>query len=58
MSIDLEVPPEIYSQLEKLIGSEDSPVGIDAKNTHILILFKLLEIERRLDDLERRLNAG
>ena len=55
MSMNAEIPAEIQSELEKLIGSEESPVGIDAKKTHVLILFKLQEIERRLAVLEERL---
>jgi hypothetical protein len=41
-------------RLERLIASEESPVGIDAKRTHVLILQKLEEIERRLDRLEQQ----
>ena len=42
-----------YGEIEKLIASEDSPVGIDAKRTHIIIIQKLLQIEERLERLER-----
>jgi hypothetical protein len=45
------IPKETYDKLEKLIASDTSPVGIDAKKTHIIILHKLLEIEKRLDAL-------
>ncbi len=45
-------------RIEELIASEASPVGIDAKKTHVLIIQKLLEIERRLDRIESRLEAG
>jgi len=55
--MEIEIPAEIRTELEGLIGSEDSPVGIDAKKTHVLILFKLLEIERRLKDIERQVAA-
>lgn len=48
------VAPEIYREIEAAITSDDSPVGIDAKKTHVLILHKLIEIERRLAALERR----
>jgi hypothetical protein len=48
------IPPEEYAALEREIHSDDSPVGIDAKKTHILILHKLAQIERRLERLERR----
>ena len=52
MSANSEIPAEAQAELEGLIGSEDSPVGIDAKKTHVLILYKLQEIERRLASLE------
>ena len=51
--MNLEIPPEEYDALEELIASDKTPVGIDAKKTHVLILHKLLEIERRLERLER-----
>ena len=51
MNLDLE--DDIKSQIEKVITSEDSPVGIDAKKTHIIIINKLVEIEKRLDALEK-----
>lgn len=42
-----------YRRIEAEIASDASPVGIDAKKTHVLILAKLESIERRLDRLER-----
>ncbi len=50
-----DIKPDEYQRLEALITSADSPVGIDAKKTHILILHKLAAIEARLERLERRL---
>jgi len=47
----MDVPHKAYERLEKYISSDESPVGIDAKKTHILILHKLMEIERKLDKL-------
>lgn len=55
--MNLELPDEASQVLGEYIQSVDSPVGIDAKKTHILILHKLIEIERRLDRLETRLAA-
>jgi hypothetical protein len=49
----LDIPDDDYQRIEKLIASDSSPVGIDAKKTHIIILHKLTEIERRLEALER-----
>ena len=51
----MEIPTEAYERIEAQITSDASPVGIDAKKTHVLILYKLQEIERRLADLESRL---
>ncbi len=48
-----DIPQDEYARIEKLIESADSPVGIDAKKTHIIIIHKLLELERRLSRLER-----
>lgn len=45
---------EDYRRIEKLIESKDSPVGIDAKKTHVLIIGKLESIEQRLDRLEQQ----
>ena len=52
--MDLEVEPDEKTQIEKIISSDDSPVGIDAKKTHIIIIHKLLEIEKRLAKLEQK----
>lgn len=48
-----DIPRQEYEEIEELIASDASPVGIDAKKTHILILHKLTEIEKRLDRLEK-----
>lgn len=44
-------------RIEELIASDASPVGIDAKKTHVLIIQKLLEIERRLSRIESRIES-
>lgn len=46
---------EQYEAIAKEIHSDSSPVGIDAKKTHILILQKLMNIEERLDRLEKKI---
>lgn len=51
-AMDHEVSASDYAEIEALIASDASPVGIDAKKTHIIIS-KLLQIEQRLDRLER-----
>ena len=49
------VPPETFTEIEKMIGSTESVVGIDAKKTHIIIIHKLMEIEKRLKALEGKM---
>ncbi len=51
--MNLEVDDDKKTQIEKVISSDDSPVGIDAKKTHIIIINKLVEIEKRLETLEK-----
>ena len=50
--MNLEVENDKKTQIEEIISSKDSPVGIDAKKTHVIIINKLLEIEKRLERLE------
>ena len=54
----IEISDQEYQELERLIGSDDSPVGIDAKKTHVLILHKLSKIEERLARLEAHAKPG
>ena len=53
----LDIPDDRYHQIETLIASDDSPVGIDAKKTHVLILHLLMELDRRLTVVEAQLSA-
>jgi len=50
--MNFEVEKNTYEAIAKAIHSDESPVGIDAKKTHILILNKLQEICDRLEKLE------
>ncbi len=52
VDMDPAVATSDYGEIEELIASEDSPVGIDAKKTHVIIIHKLLQIEQRLAKLE------
>lgn len=52
--MNIDIDKETYDEIAEMIHSDKSPVGIDAKKTHILILHKLMEIEKRLDALEKR----
>ncbi|MCB0550288.1 MAG: hypothetical protein KDD19_22150 [Phaeodactylibacter sp.] len=51
----LKVEKEVYDAIARIIQSNDSPVGIDAKKTHIIILQKLLQLEKRLESIEEKL---
>jgi hypothetical protein len=51
----MNIPEKNYKEIEKLIASDDSVVGIDAKKTHIIIIHMLSEIQGKLDELENRL---
>jgi hypothetical protein len=53
--MNLEVDDDKKREIGKVISSEDSPVGIDAKKTHIIIINKLVEIEKRLARLEEKI---
>jgi len=50
----MEIDEKTYNEIAEMIHSDESPVGIDAKKTHILILHKLTQIEKRLDELENQ----
>lgn len=50
-----EIDPETYEEIAKVIHSDESPVGIDAKKTHILILNKLEELNNRMERIEQQL---
>ena len=51
--MDPEIPATDYCEIEELIASKESPLGIDAKKTHIIVIHKLRQIEERLERLER-----
>jgi len=50
-----EIDSKTYEEIAKVIHSDESPVGIDAKKTHVLILSKLQELNDRMERLERYL---
>ena len=49
----MHIPEDIYQKIEATIASEKSVVGIDAKKTHILILHQLMELNQRIENLEK-----
>jgi hypothetical protein len=52
---DLKITKDTFDAIAKEIHSDSSPVGIDAKKTHIIILDKLLKLEKKLETIEKRL---
>lgn len=50
------IPSDVYELIGKEIQSVDSPVGIDAKKTHIIIIHKLDQILSRLERIEQELS--
>ena len=53
--MDLSIEKEKFDAIAKAIHSDSSPVGIDAKKTHVIILEKLIKIEERLAAIEEKL---
>jgi len=51
----LQKPKESYDNLISQLSSPDSPVGIDAKYTHAVIIDYLQQIMSKLDQLEQRI---
>ncbi|MEP0984897.1 hypothetical protein [Ekhidna sp.] len=49
-----EIPKAEYEAIEKMIARDESVVGIDAKKTHIIIIHKLIELEKRISELEKK----
>jgi hypothetical protein len=49
----MEIDEKTYNEIAEMIHGDQSPVGIDAKKTHILILHKLTQIEKRLEAIEK-----
>jgi hypothetical protein len=45
-----------YQIIGDAIKSVESVVGIDAKHTHILIISKLLELDKKLDKISKQLS--
>ena len=53
MNFDIDI--KTYDEIVRVIHSDESPGGIDAKKTHIIILNKLQEISERLARLEQQM---
>ena len=53
--MNFEIDKKTYEEIAREIHSDASPVGIDAKRTHILILSKLEELNKRMERIEQQL---
>lgn len=53
---ELKIEKAAYDAIAKTIHSDKSPVGIDAKKTHVLILEKLIQLEKRMKSIEEKLD--
>ena len=53
---NLKIEKKLFDAIAEEIHSDKSPVGIDAKKTHVLILEKLIQLEKRLDRIEAKLD--
>ena len=54
----MNIHEDAYRRIEEQIASDQSPVGIDAKKTHVMILHQLGMIEERLKRIEESLSGG
>ena len=52
--MDIGIDEKTYAEIAEMIHSDSSPVGIDAKKTHIYILYTLSQIEKRLEAIEKQ----
>ena len=50
----MDITTEEFEEIAAMIHSDNSPVGIDAKKTHIYIIHMLRDISARLDALEKK----
>ena len=50
-----EIDSGTYKEIASAISSDESPVGIDAKKTHVIIINKLIELNERLERIEKLL---
>jgi hypothetical protein len=55
--VNFNIDEKTYNQIAEIIHSDASPVGIDAKKTHILILNALSQLNEKVDRLEKEIAA-
>lgn len=54
----MDIPRDRYEAIAREIASDESPVGIDAAKTHVIILHMLEDLTRRLERIEARLESA
>jgi hypothetical protein len=54
----MQIPQETYEAIVSEIASDSSPVGIDAKKTHVMILHQLRLLEERMERIEAALTRA
>ena len=52
----MEINEKDFDRIAEIIRKDDSPVGIDAKKTHVLILDMLQKMQQQLDRVEQLAN--
>ncbi len=52
----MDLDDKTYAEIAKMIHSDQSPVGIDAKKTHIYIIHMLKNLEKRLETIEQQVS--
>ncbi|MFB0925254.1 MAG: hypothetical protein QMB65_08230 [Vicingaceae bacterium] len=53
--MNFDIDEKTYNKIAQTIHSDNSPVGIDAKKTHILILKALADLNEKVDRLEKEI---
>ena len=54
----MDIPTEFKDMIGKEIESSTNPTGIDPKWTHIIVIYKLMQIEQRLNEIDQRIKTG
>lgn len=53
--MNFNIDEKTYNEIAKVIHSDASPVGIDAKKTHILILKALSDLTDKVNQLQKEI---
>lgn len=51
----ITIPAEAKEMIEREISSAGNITCIDPKWTHVIVIHKLMEIEKRLDEIEKKI---